>query len=312
LAGCGFEQRDWKAAQQAGTVEGYEAFLAKRPKSQHAEAAIGEVWKLMFEQGTVEACESFLEKHPDSALADTALKECWRLTVEQQSLDACETFLGKHAGSPLAATALATIWQLTGKTTTIAPYETFLQRHPDPPYGEKALAGIWKLTAAKKSIQACREFLWKHPDSSLGKVVEQEIARLFTQVTPAPPACTLNSNLSVSLNWDEVAGAEAYKVYWSRGSSGTRGAASMKTSATSIEEHWPGRLPVYYRVVAIRGSATSKPSKPCRAAVLSSQGGRRCQICGAASAGYCHQRDIYVCSEDSYYTSREGTSWRCP
>ena len=89
------------------------------------------------------------------------------------------------------------------------------------------------------------------------------------------------------------------------------GMNSDETKSTS-RTYWPGQFPMYYRLVLVRGEVESQPSKPCEVALLPSHGGDRCQICGKKSIGYCHNRQIYVCSAHNIYTARDGTRWRCP
>jgi hypothetical protein len=142
--------------------------------------------------------------------------------------------------------------------------------------------------------------------------IEKAKATLFHSVTPKVPSIKLNSNLSADISWSSVPDAQSYRVYWSN----DIGSSINKANSESIDKtwlkHWPHEFPTYYRVTAVRGGLESEPSNLGKAELLSSQGGTRCQICGAKSIGYCTNRNIYVCSSCNYYTSKSGTYWRCP
>ncbi|MCJ7457654.1 MAG: fibronectin type III domain-containing protein [candidate division Zixibacteria bacterium] len=142
--------------------------------------------------------------------------------------------------------------------------------------------------------------------------IEKARTSLFYSVTPKEPSIKLNSNLSVDITWSSVPEAQSYRVYWSRDISGPIDRANSVSADRTSMEDWPDEFPTYYRVTAVRGRLESKPSKLGKAELLSSQGGTRCQICGDKAAGYCTNRNIYVCSSCNYYTAKSGTYWKCP
>ncbi len=171
---------------------------------------------------------------------------------------------------------------------------------------------IWGITAKENSIIAYENFLTNHPNSSLNSRVTEEINELFIAFTPPSPTCQLNSSLRVDIAFESVEAADSYIVYWSSSKNGQLKKANSQNTNSLSFEHWPSNFPMYYRIVAVRGNLVSKPSESCKAALLPSKDGTICQICGDNTIGYCHLRNIYVCSTHNTYTSKEGTSWRCP
>jgi hypothetical protein len=121
---------------------------------------------------------------------------------------------------------------------------------------------------------------------------------------PAPPKVQLHSNLSVTVEWNSVPRAGSYRVY--------RGGAVVTTTSSQSYQDWPGRFPASYRVIALIDGQASAASPTTTVNLRSSRGGSSCQICGQSAVGYCHNRNIYVCSSCSHYRSKEGINWRCP
>lgn len=137
---------------------------------------------------------------------------------------------------------------------------------------------------------------------------------LFHSITPKDISIELNSNLSVDVSWSSVPDALSYRVYWLSDKNGSVNRAnSEKTNNRSIKR-WldADEFPMYYSIAAVRGDWESRPSAARRVALISDEGGTRCQICGAKSIGYCHMRQIYICEKHHSFTSREGTGWICP
>lgn len=142
--------------------------------------------------------------------------------------------------------------------------------------------------------------------------IEKARENLFYSVAPREPSVRLNSNMSVDISWSSVPESQSYKVYRAHKVNGPFVRASSASKKTTSMKDWPNDFPAYYRVTAVRGELESKPSKLSKVEPLSSYGGSRCQICGATSIGYCHNRHIHVCSSHNIYTSKSGTRWRCP
>ena len=172
----------------------------------------------------------------------------------------------------------------------------------------------------QKNIEIPKEILKnatrvsKQINTELGDIKKSKDI-LFNSIIPKKPNVTLNSNLSVDISWASVPEAQSYRLYWSsnKNSALIDVVNSEKTNNTAIKR-WlkVDEFPVYYRITAIKGNGESLPSKASEVALLSDEGGTRCQVCGKKAIGYCHNRNIYVCSSCNYYTSESGTYWRCP
>jgi hypothetical protein len=107
-------------------------------------------------------------------------------------------------------------------------------------------------------------------------------------------------------------------VYWSQQRNFDKKKAGSTTTRSTFFNHKErqadnrNKLPMYYWVAAIKGGVESRTSDACLAQLLSSNGGRVCQIDGDEAAGYCPKRQIYVCSSHRVFTDDHGSSWRCP
>jgi hypothetical protein len=96
--GCSHEQRDWRSAQAANTIEAYEQFVTAHPKSSRAtdaQARIAQLteerdWQRASTTDTADAYRQFVAQHPQSKLAQEA-----RVRMENFGL----------SGTPAAATA---------------------------------------------------------------------------------------------------------------------------------------------------------------------------------------------------------------
>jgi hypothetical protein len=170
----------------------------------------------------------------------------------------------------------------------------------------------WEKAKVENTIDSYYFFMLENPFSNYGKAAEAEINRLFKELIPEKPSCTLNSNLSVCITPPQIYAAEYYLIYYSHDLNALISKISTPDTISYSKTFWPDGFPIYYRIVAVRGSVKSKPSQHCEVAPLSSHYGSRCQICGVDAIGYCSNRNIYVCSFHNKYTSREGTNWRCP
>lgn len=144
------------------------------------------------------------------------------------------------------------------------------------------------------------------------KNVNEIRASLFKSIAPSEPQVKLNSNLSVDISWTSVPDAKSYRVYWTNYREGSLNRSKSEATTSTSLEHWPSDFPTYYRVAAVKDELESRPSRPREVMPLSSQGGRRCQICGGTSIGWCHIRRIYVCYEHNIFTQRSGGRMRCP
>jgi len=140
----------------------------------------------------------------------------------------------------------------------------------------------------------------------------------WESVVPEKPGCELQSNLSTDMRWKAVPGANEYLVYWSQQPNFEKKKADSRSTRSTFMNHkerqgqYGARLPMYYRIAALKGGAESKLSDACLVDLLESNGGRVCQICGNGAIGYCSKRQIHVCSGHRVFTDDHGSSWRCP
>jgi hypothetical protein len=236
----------------------------------------------------------------------------WEKARQKNTIEAYESFLINYNDSSYFKKAIQEIWVITTKNNTIQVYEDFLKKYPESKHANEALSSIWAMTVKKNSIAACENFLIEYPNSSLTSMVTEEINKLFTSLSPPTPTCQLNSSLSVDIAFESVVEADSYIIYWSSSKNGLLNKANSQSTNNVIFTHWPESFPIYYCVVAVRGEFMSKPSASCKAVLLPSKDGTICQICGENSIGYCHLRNIYVCSTHNIYTSKDGTYWQCP
>jgi hypothetical protein len=136
---------------------------------------------------------------------------------------------------------------------------------------------------------------------------------------PKPPSCELQSNLTVDLSWATVPGADSYVVYWSQQRNFDKKKTSSTTSRAAFFNHKErqtenrNKLPMYYRIAAVKDRVESQPSEACLAQLFSSNGGKVCQIDGKEpSVGMCHLRNAHVCSGHNVFTADQGGRYRCP
>jgi hypothetical protein len=285
--GCATEDGDWAKAQASGTVEAYETFLGARPSSRYAEQAVDKIWDLT-------------ANNRGSKIADF------------------EAFLARHGSSPRAQAALEQVWQLTTKDNTIQGLEAFLGRHPSSAHAQEAVGAIWLLTASSNTLDGYDAFAAKHARDPLAEKAKAASQQLWAASKPAKPDCPLTSELRVDVSWEPMQQAQSYVLYWSSSSSNQRNRKSAEATTGTAFTHtsrvgeYGARLPMFYRVAAVRNGAESGLSDACVARLLSDNDGTRCQICGQKSIGYCHLREIYVCENHNTFTADSGTNWQCP
>jgi hypothetical protein len=194
----------------------------------------------------------------------------------------------------------------------------FISNHSNSPFSQKALEEVWRLTKEKNTISAYEYFLNNHSSSSYSSLAKNNIKSIWTSLVPPKPRFELRSNMTVNLDWAEVAGAQEYVVYWSSSQNFRKSKANSETTqSTSFNSklrdgEYGAKLPMYYRITALRDSIESKLSEACLAKLFPNKDGKFCEICGDKSIGYCHLRVIYVCEQHNTFTSDDGTGWQCP
>jgi SPOR domain len=106
--GCSHEQRDWRSAQAANTIEAYEQFVTAHPKSARAADAQARIdqlteerdWQRASTTDTADAYRQFLAQHPQSKSAPEA-----RIRMEKFGLSGSAAATAPGATSPSAAAA---------------------------------------------------------------------------------------------------------------------------------------------------------------------------------------------------------------
>ncbi|HSY09199.1 MAG TPA: SPOR domain-containing protein [Steroidobacteraceae bacterium] len=106
-SGCSHEQRDWRSAQTANTVEAYQDFITSHPKSARAADAQARITQLTEERDwqrasttdTADAYRQFLEQHPQAKMAAEA-----RTRIESFAQNGSPATAAPGAPSPAAAT----------------------------------------------------------------------------------------------------------------------------------------------------------------------------------------------------------------
>jgi SPOR domain len=106
--GCSHEQRDWRSAQAANTIEAYEQFATAHPKSARAadaQALIAQLteerdWQRASTTDTADAYRQFLAQHPLSKSAPEA-----RIRMENFGLSGTAAATAPGATSPSATAA---------------------------------------------------------------------------------------------------------------------------------------------------------------------------------------------------------------
>jgi cell division septation protein DedD len=112
LAGCSREKIDWKSAEAADTVQGYDRFLERHPDGALATQARARVaqliedrdWKKATSADTAESYREFLAQHESGKWAEEA-----RIRIENFSLDGTVTAAAKPTLSPAPAVAAPSV-----------------------------------------------------------------------------------------------------------------------------------------------------------------------------------------------------------
>ena len=209
-------------------------------------------------------------------------------------------------------------WESAQAKKTVDAYEQFYKEHPKSKYAQKAVDEVWRLTEAKNTIEGYDFFLSKHSSDPSASKAKANIQKLWTDVTPKAPTCNINSNMTVGLEWPAVPGAQSYIVYWSQQKNFSKDKKNSAPCQRTSMDHklrvgqYAAKLPMYYKISAVREGIETNLSDSCYASLLPHKGGKYCQICGSKSVGFCHLRGIYVCSGHDTFTSDNGTNWRCP
>ena len=161
LAGCSREKIDWKSAEAADTVEGYDHFLERHPDGALATQARARVaqlnedrdWKKATAVDTADAYRQFLAQHDGGKWAEEA-----RIRVENFSLDGTASGPGKPVadGAPaVAAVAPPAASPGAAPPATVTPAPTHGPKEAQmPPTTPRPAATPVKPTSEPKRVAA--------------------------------------------------------------------------------------------------------------------------------------------------------------
>jgi cell division septation protein DedD len=107
-SGCSHEQRDWRSAQAANTIEAYEGFISAHPKSARAADAQAQIaqlteardWQRASTIDTADAYRQFLVQHPQSKSAQEA-----RIRIENFGMSGTSAAAAAAPAAPGAASS---------------------------------------------------------------------------------------------------------------------------------------------------------------------------------------------------------------
>lgn len=117
LSSCSFEGEIWKGVQAKGTIEAYQKFLQRYPRSRFSPQAAQAIERLRFRkasaEGTLRAYEDFLGTHPQGAFREEAQRRieqlCFREADEGRTLRGYEDYLRRFSQGESAELAKARI-----------------------------------------------------------------------------------------------------------------------------------------------------------------------------------------------------------
>src|SRR4051812_14500777 len=158
LSGCSREKIDWKSAEAADTVEGYDHFLERHPEGTLAVQARARVaqlnedrdWKKASAADTADAYRQFLAQHESGKWAEEA-----RIRVENFALDTTATSAGTPVTQAVPAAAVAPAE--TPALPAHGPKEAQLPPTPArPAAGSATVAGPAKVATDPKAANAAK------------------------------------------------------------------------------------------------------------------------------------------------------------
>ena len=153
LGGCSRESDDWKSAQAADTVAGYEQFLHQYPGSTHvgeantrvSQLAEDEAWQLATSQDSQAGYQQFVTKYPDGKWAQEARVRIENFALTPPSAETPASVMANMSGATPAASAAPAPAM---KPATAAPATTAPAAAPPPARPVEAAAAP-KPAAAK-------------------------------------------------------------------------------------------------------------------------------------------------------------------
>jgi len=150
MVGCATTKGDWKKAQSLNTVEAYQEFLRKHPKSEFTNEAKRNIMKLHWQRAkqtdSVKAYQEFLQKYPESefsSIAKDRIEELeWQAALKVNTIEAYQEFLEKHSQSKHVLEAKERIeeliWTQAEKSNKLEAYGDYLLRYPNGKFANLA------------------------------------------------------------------------------------------------------------------------------------------------------------------------------
>jgi hypothetical protein len=158
LSGCSREKIDWKSAEAADTVEGYDHFLERHPDGTLAPQARARVaqlnedrdWKKASAADTADGYRQFLAQHDSGKWAEEA-----RIRIENFSLDGTATGPGKPVADAAPAAAAAPVAAATAPAAAATPVPTHGPKEAQmPPTAPRSVAAASGAASAASATAA--------------------------------------------------------------------------------------------------------------------------------------------------------------
>lgn len=202
LAGCATVDSHWQQANSANTVQGYESFLRRYPRSDYTAKAWEKIEALHWQEttiaNTVQGYESFLRRYPRSDNAARAREKIealhWQEATAANTVKAYGSFLKSYPHSDYSVKARAEIeslqWQEAATKPSIPAFRRYLALHPDGEHATDAKSQLelleWE-TAKKANSLSCYEgFREKYPTSRYSAQAQAEIQTFAKVVIDLP------------------------------------------------------------------------------------------------------------------------------
>lgn len=149
LVGCATTKDDWKKAQDLGTIQSYEEFLTKYPKSGFSNNAKADIEKLYWQKAkndnTIEAYRNFLERNPQTFSRDARIAMidlAWGIALKQNTIEGYLAFKSEYPDSDYSSNADRKIqklkWNNVRRMNRKEEYERFLISYPNSEYSYEA------------------------------------------------------------------------------------------------------------------------------------------------------------------------------
>ncbi|MCJ7447722.1 MAG: hypothetical protein MUO72_08515 [Bacteroidales bacterium] len=117
---CNKSKSDWKSVKQINSIESYNEYILKYPKSKFIDSAKYYIevlsWDQTLKTNTIEEYKKYITEHPQSIFTDSATKkleeQIWGSTLKANTLEAYQRFLIENLNSTFIDTAKKKIDQI--------------------------------------------------------------------------------------------------------------------------------------------------------------------------------------------------------